>query len=162
MRLWTLHPRYLDAQGLVALWRETLPAQKVLRGRTRGYRHHPQLERFKAGPDPVAAVASYLRAVVEEARARGYRFDARKIARRRAASRLRATRGQLAYEWHHLLRKLQSRDPERFNEFLRVRRPAAHPWFRVVAGKVEPWEKRNGSVSAATRARSRPGREGGR
>jgi len=24
MRLWTLHPKYLDARGLVALWREGL------------------------------------------------------------------------------------------------------------------------------------------
>jgi len=30
MRLWSLHPRYLDAKGLVALWREGLLAQKVL------------------------------------------------------------------------------------------------------------------------------------
>jgi hypothetical protein len=36
MRLWTLHPKYLDARGLVALWREALLAQKVLRGATRG------------------------------------------------------------------------------------------------------------------------------
>ena len=27
MRLWTLHPKYLDAAGLVALWREALLAQ---------------------------------------------------------------------------------------------------------------------------------------
>jgi hypothetical protein len=65
MRLWTLHPKYLDAQGLVALWREGLLAQKVLRGRTRGYRHHPQLARFRAQADPVASIARYLRAVQE-------------------------------------------------------------------------------------------------
>ncbi|OAD21125.1 DNA-(apurinic or apyrimidinic site) lyase / pyrimidine dimer DNA glycosylase, partial [Candidatus Thiomargarita nelsonii] len=38
MRLWSLHPKYLDPKGLVALWRETLLAQKVLLGETRGYR----------------------------------------------------------------------------------------------------------------------------
>ncbi|HEU5178767.1 MAG TPA: pyrimidine dimer DNA glycosylase/endonuclease V, partial [Burkholderiales bacterium] len=32
MRLWSLHPKYLDARGLVALWREALLAQAVLRG----------------------------------------------------------------------------------------------------------------------------------
>jgi len=31
MRLWTIHPKYLDRQGLLALWREALLAQKVLR-----------------------------------------------------------------------------------------------------------------------------------
>lgn len=36
MRLWSLHPNCLDAQGLVALWREALLAQAVLRGQTRG------------------------------------------------------------------------------------------------------------------------------
>ncbi len=36
MRIWTLHPQYLDRQGLVALWREGLLAQEVLRGQTRG------------------------------------------------------------------------------------------------------------------------------
>ena len=56
MRLWSLHPKYLDARGLVALWREALLAQAVLRGETRGYRHHPQLARF----DDVGAIAQYL------------------------------------------------------------------------------------------------------
>ena len=36
MRLWSLHPRYLDAKGLVALWREGLLAQAVLKGQTKG------------------------------------------------------------------------------------------------------------------------------
>lgn len=48
MRLWSLHSRYLDSRGLVALWRESLRAQKVLMGDTIGYRHHPQLDRFRA------------------------------------------------------------------------------------------------------------------
>jgi len=48
MRLWSLHPAYLDARGLGALWREGLLAQAVLRGKTRGYRSHPQLERWRA------------------------------------------------------------------------------------------------------------------
>jgi hypothetical protein len=38
MRLWTLHPKCLDARGLVVPWREALLAQKVLRGETRGYK----------------------------------------------------------------------------------------------------------------------------
>ena len=80
MRLWTLHPRYLDAKGLVALWREGLLAQKVLQGATRGYRQHPQLVRFREAPDSVAAIATYLQSVVAEASERGYTFDATKIA----------------------------------------------------------------------------------
>ena len=60
MRLWTLHPRYLDPQGLVALWREALLARAVLRGEIRGYRHHPQLDRFRAQAAPVSALNAYL------------------------------------------------------------------------------------------------------
>ena len=47
MRLWSVHPLHLDRQGLTACWREALLAQAVLAGRTRGYRAHPQLERFR-------------------------------------------------------------------------------------------------------------------
>ena len=71
MRIWSLHPRYLDRQGLTACWREGLLAQAVLAGRTRGYRQHSQLERFRTQPDPVAAVGAYLEAVAREAADRG-------------------------------------------------------------------------------------------
>lgn len=65
MRLWTVHPRYLGAKGLVAAWREALLAQKVLAGRTRGYRAHPQLRRFQAHPWPPGAIAAFLRGLAE-------------------------------------------------------------------------------------------------
>jgi hypothetical protein len=140
MRLWTLHPKYLDAQGLVALWREGLLAQKVLRGRTRGYRHHPQLARFKAQADPVASIARYLRAVQEEATRRGYRFTASKIARRNGARPIPETHGQLRYEWAHLQRKLRLRTPARHRELAGVRRPEPHPLFKLRRGPVREWE----------------------
>ena len=79
MRLWTVHPKYLDARGLVALWREGLLAKAVLAGKTRGYRHHPQLVRFRAQRDPQACICAYLRAVLAEATSRGYEFDATKL-----------------------------------------------------------------------------------
>jgi Pyrimidine dimer DNA glycosylase len=88
MRLWTLHPRYLDSKGLVAAWREALLAQKVLAGATRGYRHHPQLIRFQSQADPRAAIASFLVGLADEAANRGYRFDASKISRRRFKGRI--------------------------------------------------------------------------
>lgn len=141
MRLWSLHPSLLDAQGLVALWREGLLAQKVLLGQTKGYRFHPQLDRFRSTKNPVAAIGAYLRAVADEAEARGYRFDASKIAkpRRRIAS-IPVTRGQLEFERQHLQRKLRARDPSR----LRLLQSAAlqpHPLLRVIPGAIEPWEK---------------------
>ena len=146
MRLWTLHPAHLDRRGLVAVWREGLLAQAVLRGRTRGYRHHPQLERFRRCASPVGAVAEYMRAVHAEAVARGYRFDAAKLSRARDEGSIAVTRGQLQYEWEHLLAKVKSRDPEWALALGRVKRPRAHPLFRIVPGDVEGWERPPGVV----------------
>ena len=144
MRLWTLHPRYLDARGLVAAWREALLAQKVLRGGTRGYRYHPQLERFRAHPSPAGAIAAFLAGIAGEARKRGYRFDASKIARCRTARRIRETRGQLLHEWKHLRAKLHRRSPQIYLRFRRVKTPKAHPLFRIVPGDPRSWEKSRG------------------
>lgn len=141
MRLWTLHPKYLDTKGLVALWREALLAQKVLRGKTRGYKHHPQLFRFAQTKNPPVALATYLKAVHEEAGRRGYKFNAAKIGRRHFRGKLKETRGQLLYEWRHLRRKLKRRDPKRSQQFAKVKNPVPHPLFRIVSGKVRDWER---------------------
>ena len=140
MRLWTLHPKHLDARGLVALWREGLLAQAVLRGLTKGYTKHPQLARFRQSRAPVAYIGWYLSAVHAEAVARGYHFDRRKIVRRGRGERLRTTMGQLEYEWRHLAAKLAVRDRAWLARLQKVRRPDAHPSFRVVPGPVEDWE----------------------
>ena len=141
MRLWSLHPKYLDAKGLVALWREALLAQAVLRGRTRGYRQHPQLARFLELPSPCGGIAQYLRCVHAEALARGYAFAPGKISRARCTEIIAVRRGQLDYEREHLIRKLKLRDPARAAALQVIRRPQAHPLFRVTAGPVEAWEK---------------------
>ena len=147
VRLWTLHPRYLDAKGLVALWREGLLARAVLRGATRGYRNHPQLERFRAHRSPLAAINTYLRAVALEAEKRGYSFDRQKIGPGRRGVALSSTQGQLAYEWKHLLRKLRVRSPGLYARWRRSARPEPHPLFEIVRGEVEPWERRQGRTS---------------
>lgn len=139
MRLWTLHPKYLDRQGLIALWREALLAQAVLRGRTKGYTRHPQLDRFRSARSPIRSIATYLRAVHTEASRRGYRFDASKIARCAPAGKLTVTRGQLLYEWKHFRLKLRKRSPSWLAHLPASPRP--HPLFRAVPGAVEGWEK---------------------
>lgn len=142
MRLWSIHPRYLDPQGLVALWREALLAQAVLQGKTRGYKHHPQLRRFQETPAPRAYIATYLRLVQAEATLRGYRFDAKLIGRGSAAGMkpLKVTRGQLKYEWGHLNKKLKKRSPKWRKQFADLKTPERHPLFREVAGGVADWE----------------------
>jgi hypothetical protein len=141
MRLWSLHPSLLDAKGLVALWREALLAQKVLQGKTTGYRAHPHLHRFRQSADPLDAISTYLWAVHDEASHRGYAFDAAKIARERMLLTLPVTHGQLAFERDHLKAKLRRRDPERFRAFRPSRPIKPHPLFVAIAGAIEPWEK---------------------
>ena len=148
MRLWSVHPRYLDPQGLVTLWREALLAQAVLRGRTRGYRHHPQLHRFRQSPSPLSAINAYLRAVLAESRARGYAFDAAKIGPVRARVSIACSTGQLAYEWAHLLRKLRARSPGQHRRWRALRTPEPHPLFRAGPGPVAPWERVRGRARA--------------
>ena len=142
MRLWTLHPRYLDAQGLVAVWREALLARAVLRAKTKGYRHHPQLERFRTHATPCFAINAYLAAIHDEAMARGYSFDRRKIGAVRKVRAISATSGQVAYEWRHLLLKLSARNPALHRRWRNVRVPQCHPLFQPVRWPVEHWERR--------------------
>ncbi len=141
VRIWSLHPKYLDARGLVALWREGLLAQAVLRGRTNGYAHHPQLLRFQERASPVGFIAEYLRSVYAEALNRGYDFERAKISRSGAADRLAVTRGQLEFEWQHLTEKLRARDPKWLARMTTVKAPQPHPLFRVVRGVIAQWEK---------------------
>lgn len=143
MRLWSLHPNLLDRQGLTAGWREALLAQKVLLGETKGYRNHPQLIRFKDCPEPVAAVATFLHGIAQEAISRGYRFDRKRIVAEPAEITIEVTVGQRDYEWEHLLTKLAKRSPEVFTR-VSAGQPKLHPMFRLVAGPIAPWERPSG------------------
>jgi hypothetical protein len=145
MRLWSLHPKYLDQKGLTAVWREGLLAQKVLRGKTRGYRFHPQLIRFRESGTPVSAINEYLRAVHAEAVRRGFSFDRRKIGSTGPVACIPVARGQLRFEWEHLLAKVKARDPVKYRALQSVKRPVPHPLFRVTRGGCEAWEKRSGT-----------------
>jgi hypothetical protein len=142
MRIWTVHPQYLDTKGLLAAWREGLLAQKVLQGRTMGYRHHPQLKRFLSSPDPVGAIAMYLQGIYQEALKRGYRFSEDKIARSEFRGGIPCTRGQLLYEWKHLQEKLKYRDISRYQAIENIEVPEPHPLFLIIEGDIEDWEVR--------------------
>jgi hypothetical protein len=141
MRIWSLHPKYLDRAGLVAVWRETLLAQKVLIGETKGYQHHPQLVRFRACADPLAAVATYLECLADEAERRGYVFNRAKIAANRMSDKIPVKREQVLFEWGHLKAKLVQRDPLRLAQISAIEIPETHPLFESVEGTIEPWER---------------------
>ena len=148
MRLWSLHPRYLDSRGLVAVWRGALLAQAVLRGETSGYRSHPQLERFRAQRSPRLAINAYLAAIHAEATTRSYVFDRSKIGALREVAPTAATRGQIDCECGHLLDKLSVRSPALFEQLRLRRNPSCRPLFRPFPGPVASWER------AGPRARS--------
>lgn len=140
MRIWSLHPQYLDAKGLVALWIETLLAKRVLENKTKGYKNHPQLNRFKRTKNPIDSINYYLFFVLQEARVRNYEFDAAKIASTFKRSKLTVTKGQLDYEVKHLLNKLKKRDPEKFRQLKSTRSFKQHPMFRIKEGEIESRE----------------------
>lgn len=140
MRLWSIHPKYLDSKGLIAVWREGLLAQKVLKGETRGYRKHPQLTRFKSKRDPIAAIGRYLYYIYKESLKRGYSFNLGKIENPKSRTRMDVNSGQVAYERRHLFTKLQLRDRALFSKVRIIMELDVHPFFRVVKGEIEDWE----------------------
>lgn len=142
MRLWSLHPRYLDVKGLVACWREGLLAKKCLEGLTKGYKNHPQLSRFKSSKVPIQYINKYLSSLILEASKRGYKFNQSKIQLdNQEIPKLKVTFGQIAYEWQHLLNKLEKRDLSKLSEVKDCTCIEPHPLFEIKPGEIEFWEK---------------------
>ena len=141
MRLWTLHPQYLDRQGLLAVWREGLLAQAVLLGQTKGYKNHPQLLRFKQHADPASAIACYLEGIYHEACRRSYNFNRAKYTLGDAPARIPAPSGQMEFEIRHLLAKLNKRSPDDYARLKTIQDFLPHPLFTIHPGPVADWEK---------------------
>jgi hypothetical protein len=139
MRLWSIHPGLLDTKGLVACWREGLLAQAVLAGKTKGYKNHSQLLRFKQTCEPILYIGSYLRTIYGEAVARGYSFDKEKIIFIRSFLSLPVTNKQLEFEFNHLQKKLMLRDEKKFRENIIIG-CKENSFFKVKEGEVELWE----------------------
>ena len=142
MRLWSLDPKYLDRAGLLAVWRESLLAKKVLEGKTKGYKNHPQLERFKNNSDFLNQINHYLNGIFQEAKNRNYNFNQKKISLLKPLrKRIKVSSGQLVYEFQHLLKKLKIRDRKKYQELKKIKKAKAHFLFSVVSGPVAKWEK---------------------
>lgn len=143
MRLWTIHPKYLDSKGLVALWREALLAQKVLQNKTKGYRNHPQLIRFQNIDHPMGVIGKYLEEIYKESMKRGYHFTKSKINRDRSTSKIEVQKGQLIYELYHLKKKLKNRDLNAYQKIITTKHTEPNPIFEVIDGGIESWESIN-------------------
>ncbi len=150
MRLWSLNPKYLDSKGLVALWRETLLAQKVLKGDTRGYKNHPQLLRFKRHNNPRLAISYYLYYIYIEAQNRNFNFNLSKIEQLDqlkksdqglCIDKISVNSRQIVYEFQHLKNKLIKRAPDLLEDIKKIKNPQSHPLFIVIEGNIADWEK---------------------
>lgn len=146
MRLWSIHPKYLDTKGLVALWREGLLAKAVLENKTKGYRNHPQIIRFLRSQDPDLAINTYLKFILEESLKRGFNFDASKLKENDYEDKIPVTRGQIEFEFKILQKKINIRSPERTRDLESVTAIEAHPLFYIVEGDIESWEKASAST----------------
>ena len=142
MRIWSLHPSYLDWMGLGAQWREALLAQKVTEGKTKGWKNHPQLDRFKYYPKPMEAVGFYLKGIHNESLKRDYKYNYSKILYpNTVVDPINLTQGQLHYEFEMLQERLKKRSHEKYEENLGITGLRAHSLFKVVPGLPEKWEK---------------------
>ena len=115
----------------------------MLAGLTKGYKNHPQLDRFYAHENALEAVNAYLAEVYAEGRARGYKFDAAKVGEfdERNLAKIAVSRGQIEYEFAFLQKKLKSRDVKAYERNLSVKNIEIAGVFEEVAGGIEPWEK---------------------
>lgn len=141
MRLWTIHPKYLDVKGLCGLWREGIMARNALLGIKKGYQNHPQLERFRKQDDPILFIDTYLLNVYKESKIRNFNFNREKFGSNFTDSKIEVTEGQINYEFKHIKRKLKVRDINRYNKLKKIKFPDVNPIFKVVKGDIEPWER---------------------
>jgi hypothetical protein len=142
MRIWSIHPKYLDWMGLGAQWREGLLAQKVVQGKTKGWRNHPQLNRFKEHSKPLESVGFYLNEIYKESMNRGYKYNHNKIIKPvENVEEIKITIGQIEYEFNLLQERLEKREPNKYKENLQVKEIIPHPLFTKVDGLPEYWEK---------------------
>jgi hypothetical protein len=142
MRIWSIHPAYLDWKGLGALWREALLAQKVVQGKTKGWKNHPQLSRFQEHPEPLKAVGFYLKEIFKESKRRDYNYNLLKILKPvNIVEKIGTNLGQLEYEFNLLQSRLKKRTPLKYIENLKIEKILPHPLFLIRKGPPEPWEK---------------------
>jgi len=134
MRLWSIHPEYLDSIGLVALWRESLLAQKVLKSETQSHKNHPQLKKFKACPHPQYAIANYLVEIWKESQRRGYNFNKEKIRHTKIVEKIPITQSELKCEFDLLRERLKKRTPSKYQNLLSVKEIECNPIFKITEG----------------------------
>ena len=128
MRLWLIHPKYLDSIGLVALWRESLLAKKVLEGKTKGYKKHPELNKFK-GKNQIKLINSFLLEIFKESEKRGYSFNKNKIGNELTKQKKMIPKKEIEFEFQHLKNKLKKRNLKKLIELAKIKKIELNPIF---------------------------------
>lgn len=146
MRLWSIHPKYLDSIWLIACWREWLLALNVLKWNTVWYRNHPQLNRFKSSKDPILAINAYLTQIFLEAERRWFKFNSNKINISYLNSIISVTTWQLEYEMIHLRSKLKIRNPGMYENIKWLTKIENNSIFQVIDWWIESFEKTSNMI----------------
>ena len=149
MRIWSIHPKYLDGKRLVAQWREALLCRAVLEGQTKGYVNHPQFLRIKKHSQPHYLINVFLYEIWKEGKRRGYDFDKSKLMENLIGKYggplelMDVNDGQLEYEFKHLQNKLVEFH-EKYMENVQAFNDegiSPNPCFSIVFGDVMEFEK---------------------
>lgn len=139
MSLWVVHPKYLDKQGLVSVWREGLRAQKILSGETACSSNQMLVRQFAADPQPMKAIGAYLSFIAAEGARRGYKFGHEKIkCPNFDETAVPLEPKDLVFEMKDLRRRLKARDKDKWRETVKVEKIEPHPGLR---GSVMPMSK---------------------
>lgn len=150
MRLWSLHPSYLDKQALQVCWADALQAleyYKQERAYMKGITNdlspyfYPCLDRFRMTGSPIAHITNYLHGLCDESERRNTPFGRAKLPEFTPGLRLKVTDGQIAREEKLLLLQLNRRkQTQLWMDLFVAEYVQPHPLFEIVSGPVEPWE----------------------
>ena len=149
MRIWSIHPMYLDSKRLTAQWREALLCRAVLEGNTKGYKKHPQFLRVKNFHQPHYFINMFLYEIWNESKNRGYSFDKDKLMSDLSLKYgclldlMEVTEGQLEYEFKHLQNKLGEFNSKYIenNQMINEDGILPNPCFMSIQGDIMDFEK---------------------
>lgn len=144
MRIWSLHPKYLDKKELIDSWNDGLRTIGILTRNHQGSIFRPELSRFRSQSEPIIAVEKYLLSIANEAKRRGYMVDIRKLPSIPVvvSHKIPVSSGQIEYEWRQLMHVLAGRSPG----FLRrIEYSPSHDinpiFYKRPGHDIETWEK---------------------
>lgn len=161
MRLWTIHPKYLDGKRLTSQWKEGIQMMHIWKeigenpepAKRLGYVSHPQVRRLSnllvADSGLISLLLhQHLTAVHEESVQRSYSFNKKLIDDLapdcKNAPKVYVTMGQVAYEFALMATKNNEWSQKvAIDPYM-----LCNPIFQVVSGSIESWEKTKDEVLA--------------